>query len=165
MVSRMRAALCDQSRSCQPATMNGLEAPSATSISQPVSAATELAPNAIETGVRTLTGRGPTRKPKPGTRAPMAVANANASNVAISPIHSPGRPAALGGLGDFECLQVGPVQPQRQHRFDRRPHSMAASVVCPSRMRPGNSRDASFTWKCAVAVNASRKRRCSGAPS
>jgi len=70
-----------------------------------------------------------------------------------------------GGLGDFECLQVGPVQPQRQHRFDRRSHSMAASVVWPSRIRPGNSRDASFTWKCAVAVNASRKRRCSGAPS
>ena len=37
-----------------------------------------------------------------------------------------------------------------------------ASARWPSRIRPGSSRDASLTWKWAVAVNASRNRRCNG---
>ena len=41
-----------------------------------MSVATELAPNAIEAGVRTLIGNGPIRSPIPGARIPMAVANA-----------------------------------------------------------------------------------------
>ena len=93
-VSRIRATLCDQSRSCHPETMKGLEAPSAISTWAPVIAATELAPNAIEAGVRTVIGKGPIRSPIPGARIPMEVANANASKVAISPIHSPPMPAA-----------------------------------------------------------------------
>jgi hypothetical protein len=116
MVSRIRAALCDQSRSCHPDTMNGLEAPSAMSTWAPVIAATELAPNAIEAGVRALIGNGPTRRPIPGARIPMAVANANASNVAISPITDS---SGVDGLGDLHRLPIWPVQPEGQDRFDR----------------------------------------------
>jgi hypothetical protein len=50
---------------------------------------------AMDTGVRTLTGSGPTRSPNPGARRPTAVASAKASKVAISPIQSPLSPAAL----------------------------------------------------------------------
>ena len=92
-------------------------------------AATELAPNAIDAGVRTLIGNGPTRSPTPGARIPMAVANAKASNVAISPIHSPAIPAAATASAISSRLQIRPVQPERQDRFDRRPHNIAASLA------------------------------------
>ena len=35
----------------------------------------------------------------------------------------------MHGLGDFHRLQIGPVQPERQDRFDRRPHNIAASLA------------------------------------
>ena len=64
-----------------------------------------------------------------------------------------------------QCLLVGSVQPERQGDFDTSGHSIDTSAGWSSRMRPGSSRDASLTWKCAVAVKASRNRRCSDAPS
>src|SRR6266516_7298818 len=79
----------------------------------------------------------------------------------------PQRPQA-GSLDlerDVERLFVGTVQPEGQCRFDGEAHSVVASAGWPSRMRPGSSREASLTWKCAVAVCASRKRRWSGALS
>src|ERR1700753_2036817 len=116
--------------------MNGLEAPSAMSTWAPVSAATELAPNAIDAGVRTLIGSGPIRNPRPGARIPIAVANADAAKVPHRPAPNPADPRGMRRLGDLERLQVGTVQPERQHRFDRRPHSIAASPASPQRMRP-----------------------------
>ncbi len=79
MVSRTRRAACAHSRSCQPATITGLEAPSAISTVDPVSAATELTPSASVTGLRTPAPSGPSRSGKPGTRWPIAVPNAKAS--------------------------------------------------------------------------------------
>ncbi len=72
---------------------------------------------------------------------------------------------ALDRGGDVEGLGRGPVEPERQHALDARAHSIEASACWPSRMRPGSSREAALTWKWAVAVWASRKRRCSGASS
>ena len=109
--------------------MNGLEAPNATSTSQPVSAATELAPNAIETGVRTPIGRGPTRNPKPGT--PSTDRGGQSKRIECRHLADPQPVQArgTGRLGDLERLQVRPVQPQWEYRFDGRPHSVAASVA------------------------------------
>ena len=64
---------------------------------------------------------------------------------------------------DVEGFLVGPIQPKRQNSLDPCvAHSVVASARWPSRIRPGSSRDASLTWKWAVAVNASRSRRCNG---
>ena len=79
MVSRMTPAWCVQSRSCQPATIAGLEAPSAMSTRLPVREATEVAPSASATGLRTPMASGPTLRASPGVRCPIAVASANAS--------------------------------------------------------------------------------------
>jgi len=79
MVSRMTDTWCSHCRSCQPITIAGLEAPNAISTRLPVSEATELAPSASPTGVRTPTARGPIFKVIPGARSPIAVASANAS--------------------------------------------------------------------------------------
>ena len=45
----------------------------------PVSEATEDAPSASATGLRTPTASGPTSGASPGARCPIAVASANAS--------------------------------------------------------------------------------------
>ena len=49
------------------------------STSLPVREATEDAPSASATGLRTPRASGPSFRRKPGTRCPTAVANANAS--------------------------------------------------------------------------------------
>ena len=49
------------------------------STSLPVSEATEEAPNASATGLRTASASGPTFRRTPGARCPTAVANAKAS--------------------------------------------------------------------------------------
>lgn len=59
----------------------------------PVSEATELTPSANETGLRTPTASGPIFTVNPGV-GPIAVASANASKVAISPIHTASNPAS-----------------------------------------------------------------------
>ena len=158
-VSRMREALCAHSRSCHPDTITGLEAPSASPTSLPVRVATDETASAMATGLRTPTASGPIFSRRPGARCPIAVANATASNVAISPIQSVAEPGAPDLERDLQRLLVRPVEPERQHAFDAPAHSVAVSAGCPSRSRPGSSRDAALTWKCAVAVWASRKRR------
>ena len=165
MVSRVREAAWAQSRSCQPVTMTGLEAPSASATGLPVRVATDLRPSASAAGLRTPTASGPTVSGRPGARPPTAVASAKASKLCSSPIHRPCRPARVDRGGDVEGLGRGPVEPERQHALDARAHSIEASACWPSRMRPGSSREAALTWKWAVAVWASRKRRCSGASS
>ena len=71
-------------------------------------------------------------------------------------------PGLLGGDGDLDRLLVGTVEPERHHDADRVAHSIAVSVGWSSSSRPVSSQVAGLTWKCAVAVWASRKRRCSG---
>ncbi len=79
MVSRMTDTCCAQPRLCQPATIIGLDAPSARCTGLPVREATELAPSARVTGPRTPTASGPMFSVKSGARNPIAVASANAS--------------------------------------------------------------------------------------
>ena len=79
MVSCMRIALWAQARSCQPETIAGLEAPSATSTWLPVREATDDAASAIDTGLLTPIAIGPSLSRRPGARCPTAVASAGAS--------------------------------------------------------------------------------------
>jgi hypothetical protein len=79
IVSCIRPALWAKSRSCQPPTIAGLEAPSATSTKLPVSEATDETPSAIETGLLTPIAIGPTFIRRPGVRWPMAVASEKTS--------------------------------------------------------------------------------------
>jgi hypothetical protein len=75
----MREACCAHERSCQPSTIAGLDAPSAMSTLLPVKDATDDAPSARLTVLRTPSASGPSFWRKPGTRCPTAVANAKAS--------------------------------------------------------------------------------------
>ncbi|VBA36798.1 hypothetical protein LAUMK13_01334 [Mycobacterium innocens] len=72
--------------------------------------------------------------------------------------------ARVGGrLCDFHRFVVGPVKPKRQGDLDvDAVHSIDTSLGWSSSTRPDSSREASLTWKWAVAVKASRNRRCSG---
>ena len=161
----MRDAACAHSRSCQPETIAGLDAPSATPTSLPVSAATDETPSAIATGLRTPIASGPTlsRMPSPA----MADGGCQSERVEGRQLADPERaePGAPDLEGDVDRLLVRPVEPEREHAVDLAAHSIAVSACWPSRIRPGSSRDAALTWKCAVAVWASRKRRWSGESS
>ena len=164
MVSRMRAALCAHSRSCQPATMAGLDAPSAMS-TRAGQSGDRAAPSAIATGLRTPMGSGPIFSRNPGARTPIAVANAKASKRRHLADPQPVEARLPSRRGDLKRLLVGPVQPERQHRLDRRPHSIAASAGRSSRMRPGQ-----FARRLVdLEVRGGRVRvaeaRCSGEPS
>ena len=63
---------------------------------------------------------------------------------------------------DLDRLLVGAVEPERQRDAELATHSIVVSVGCPSSSRPVSSHVDGLTWKCAVAVCASRKRRCNG---
>ena len=80
--------------------------------------ATDDSPSASATGLRTPTARGPILSLRPGARRPTAVASANASNVAISPIHIVAKPTAVRGDGDVDGLGVGTIQPERRHDME-----------------------------------------------
>ena len=69
-----------------------------------------------------------------------------------------------GGLRNLERFAAGRSS-QAEGGLDALVHNCAVFVGRPSRSRPGSSREASLTWKWAVAVKASRKRRCSGESS
>lgn len=72
--------------------------------------------------------------------------------------------ACVGGRQrDLHCFVVGSVKPKRHGDLDvHAAHSIATSLGWSSSTRPDSSREASLTWKWAVAVKASRNRRCSG---
>ena len=130
MVSRMRAVRCAAtSRSCQPLTIMGLEAPSATSTSQPVSDATELAPSAIATGVRTLMGSGPSLQPQPR----RAHADGGGQREGVEGGHladpQPGQPRLTGRRRDLAAppRRGGPARTAASTSI-RRGHSIATSA-------------------------------------
>ena len=165
MVSRVREAAWAQSRSCQPVTMTGLEAPSASAAGLPVRVATDLRPERERRRAAHADRQRPDRERQAG-RAP-AHRGGQREGVEALQLADPQalQAGALDRGGDVEGLGRGPVEPVRQHALDARAHSIEASACWPSRMRPGSSREAALTWKWAVAVWASRKRRCSGASS
>ena len=117
----------------------------------------------MPTGLRTPTASGPIFSRSRSVCRPIAVASANASNDASSPIHSVSIPAGSAASGDLDRLLVGAVEPERHHDAEpcRSQHPRLGRLVeqQPSRSAP---RSSGLTWKCAVAVCASRKRRCSG---
>ena len=93
-VSRIRAREPVHGRSCQPLTIAGLDAPSATSTGRPVRVATDA--DAERDRDRAADADRAAARPSGRTRSvrrPIAVASANASNEAISPTHTVSIPA------------------------------------------------------------------------
>ena len=117
------------------------------STSHPVRVATEDAPRAIATGLRTPIASGPSFRRETGSA--IADGGGQGDRVERHELADPQR--AQPGAGDLERdpdrFLVRPVEPERQRRFDPPAHSIEASAWSPSRMRPGSSRDASLTWK------------------
>jgi hypothetical protein len=88
--------------------------PSATSTGRPISVATEATPSAIATGLRTPTASGPIFSQARFVRRPIAVASANASNEASSPIQTVSIPACSAATA-ISSLLIGAIEPERHH--------------------------------------------------
>ena len=160
-------------RSCQPLTIAGLDAPSARSAWAPVSVVTDDRPSASATGLRTLTARGPIFSRSPGACRPDG--GGEREGIERRHLADPHRVEATAPAPATAMsidLRLRAIQPERRDDLEildpqagAGRHSCAMLVGRSSSRRPAISQLAGLTWKCAVAVWASRKRRCSGESS
>ena len=123
-------------------------------------------PSAIATGLRTPIASGPIFSRRPG----CAMADGGGQRDGVEGRHLADPQRAQPGAAGLAARRRAPRRRAGRARTAARPRPrpLTASRCRPAGRagsRPGSSRDASLTWKCAVAVCASRKRRCSGESS